>query len=65
VIWELMVGMRYLRSRRRHVPLSLISAISLAGVTIGVATLLIVMGVMTGMERDLATRSSGSTRTSR
>src|SRR5262249_45800275 len=39
--WELMVGVRYLRSRRRAF-LSLISALSLAGVTIGVATLLIV-----------------------
>jgi len=31
VIWELFVGLRYLRSRRRHVPLSLISFISFAG----------------------------------
>jgi lipoprotein-releasing system permease protein len=59
VIWELFVGLRYLRSRRRHVPLSLISTISFAGVTIGVATLLIVLGVMTGMERDLRDKILG------
>jgi lipoprotein-releasing system permease protein len=59
VTWELLVGLRYLRSRRRHVPLSLISAISLAGVTIGVATLLIVLGVMTGMEHDLRDKILG------
>lgn len=59
MIWELFVGLRYLRSRRRHVPLSLISTISLAGVTIGVATLLIVLGVMTGMERDLRDKILG------
>jgi lipoprotein-releasing system permease protein len=59
VIWELLVGLRYLRSRRRLVPLSLISTISLAGVTIGVATLLIVLGVMTGMERDLRDKILG------
>jgi lipoprotein-releasing system permease protein len=59
MIWELLVGLRYLRSRRRHVPLSLISAISLAGVTIGVATLVIVLGVMTGMERDLRDKILG------
>ena len=59
MIWELLVGLRYLRSRRRHVPLSLISAISLGGVTIGVATLLIVLGVMTGMERDLRDKILG------
>src|SRR5262249_26809962 len=51
VIWELFVGLRYLRGRRRGAPLSLISTISLAGVTIGVATLLIVLAVMTGLER--------------
>lgn len=59
MIWELLVGLRYLRSRRRLVPLSLISTISLAGVTIGVATLLIVLGVMTGMERDLRDKILG------
>ncbi len=57
--WELLVGLRYLRSRRRRVPLSLISMISLSGVTIGVATLLIVLGVMTGMERDLRDKILG------
>jgi len=59
VIWELFVGMRYLRGRRPRAPLSLISWISLAGVTIGVATLLIVLGVMTGLERDLRDKILG------
>jgi lipoprotein-releasing system permease protein len=59
VTWEFLVGLRYLRSRRRHVPLSLITTISLLGVTIGVATLLIVLGVMTGMERDLRDKILG------
>jgi lipoprotein-releasing system permease protein len=39
VSWELFVGLRYLRSRRRGFFLSLISLVSLLGVTIGVATL--------------------------
>src|SRR2546427_5400179 len=51
--WELFVGLRYLRARRRGAFLSLISAISLLGVTIGVATLNIVLAVMTGFEQDL------------
>jgi lipoprotein-releasing system permease protein len=59
VIWELFVGLRYMRSRRRRVPLSLITTISFAGVMIGVATLLIVRGVMTGMERDLREKILG------
>ena len=56
--WELFVGRRYLRSRRRHF-LSLISLISLAGVTIGVATLNIVLAVMTGMEQELRDKILG------
>jgi lipoprotein-releasing system permease protein len=59
VTWKRLVGLRSLRSRRRRVPRSPISAISLAGVTIGVATLLIVVGVMTRMERDLRDKILG------
>lgn len=57
--WELQVGVRYLRSRRRGGLLSLISALSLAGVTIGVATLLIVLAVMTGLEVELRKKILG------
>ncbi len=56
--WELFVGLRYLRARRRTF-LSLISLISLLGVTIGVATLDIVLGVMTGFEQDLRDKILG------
>ena len=59
MIWEFLVGLRYMRSRHRHVPLSLIATISLLGVTIGVGTLLIVLGVMTGMEHDLRDKILG------
>ncbi len=57
--WELFVGLRYLRARRRAVALSLISLISLFGVTIGVATLDIVLGVMTGLEHELRDKILG------
>ena len=56
--WELFVGLRYLRARRRTF-LSLISLISLLGVTIGVATLDIVLAVMTGFEQDLRDKILG------
>jgi lipoprotein-releasing system permease protein len=59
VSWELFVGLRYLRARRRAALLSLISFISLLGVTIGVATLDIVLAVMTGLERDLRDKILG------
>jgi lipoprotein-releasing system permease protein len=53
------VGLRYLRARRRGAFLSLISLISLLGVTIGVATLDIVLAVMTGLEHDLREKILG------
>ena len=56
--WELFVGLRYLRARRRTF-LSLISFISLLGVVIGVATLDIVLAVMTGFEQDLRDKILG------
>jgi lipoprotein-releasing system permease protein len=58
VTWELFVGLRYLRARRRSF-LSLISFVSLLGVTIGVATLDIVLAVMTGFEQDLRDKILG------
>ena len=51
---ELAIAWRYLRSRRRGSGLlSLISAIAIAGVVVGVAALILIMGVMNGLQRDL------------
>lgn len=57
--WELAVGLRYLRSRRLRVGLSLISFVSFLGVMIGVATLVIVLAVMSGLEHELRDRILG------
>ena len=57
--WELMVGLRYLRSRRREWFVSLIALIAGLGVAIGVMTLCIVLSVMTGFEEDLRDRILG------
>jgi len=57
--WELMVGLRYLRARRREAFVSLIALIAGLGVAIGVMTLCIVMSVMTGFEEDLRERILG------
>lgn len=57
--WELAVGLRYLRSRRLRVGLSLISSVSFLGVMIGVATLVIVLAVMSGLEHELRDRILG------
>lgn len=47
---------RYLRSRRASGRLSLISGIAMGGVAIGVAALIVVLGVMNGLRNDLRER---------
>jgi lipoprotein-releasing system permease protein len=50
---EWWVAGRYLRSRRASRFVSLITLIAIAGVTLGVMALIIVIGVMSGLQRDL------------
>lgn len=50
---ELSIAWRYLRSRRGSRLLSLISVIAIGGVLVGVAALVVIMGVMNGLQRDL------------
>jgi lipoprotein-releasing system permease protein len=57
--YELFIGLRYLRAKRREVFISLITLISTVGVAIGVMTLNIVLSVMTGFEEDLRDRILG------
>ncbi len=53
--YELRIGRRYLRSTGNRF-LSFISAISMAGVAIGVAVLIVVLSVMNGFEHELRVR---------
>ena len=57
--WELFVGFRYLRSRRRENFVSVITLISTLSVLLGVMVLTIVLSVMTGFEEDLRGRILG------
>ncbi len=57
--YELFVGLRYLRARRRETFISLLSMISILGVMIAVLTLNVVIGVMTGFEEVLRDRLLG------
>lgn len=50
---ELSIAWRYLRSRRGSQLLSLISMIAIGGVLVGVSALILIMGVMNGLQRDL------------
>src|ERR1700730_9422310 len=54
--YEYLIGLRYLRSRRRERFVSLIAVISLAGVAIGTFALTVVLSVMSGFQEDLRQR---------
>ncbi len=55
------IARRYLSSRRGGRFLSFITWIALGGVIVGVTALIVVIGVMTGMQRDLRDKILGST----
>jgi lipoprotein-releasing system permease protein len=57
--FELIVAGRYLRSRRKDTFISVIAALTLTGVAIGVATLIVVMSVMNGFREELLTKILG------
>ena len=50
---ELAIALRYLKSRRVSRLLSLITVIAVGGVTVGVMALVVVLGVMNGLQADL------------
>jgi lipoprotein-releasing system permease protein len=56
VRFEYLIGVRYLRARRRQRFVSLIAVISLVGVTIGTFALTVVLSVMSGFQEDLRDR---------
>jgi lipoprotein-releasing system permease protein len=50
---EWSIAWRYLRSRRGSKLLSLISVIAIGGITVGVSALVVIIGVMNGLQNDL------------
>jgi len=59
--FELFVAARYLRAKRRQAVIGVITWISIIGVAVGVASLIIAMAITTGTERDLQDRLLAST----
>jgi lipoprotein-releasing system permease protein len=59
VRYEIMVGLRYTRAKRRNHFISFISAISMAGIALGVAALIVVLSVMNGFQKELRARILG------
>lgn len=57
--FELFIALRYLFARKGHAFISVISWISVAGVALGVASLIVVMGVMNGFTTDLRDKLIG------
>ena len=53
---ELFVGLRYLRAKRRTRFVSFITLISLVGIALGVAALIVILSVMNGFEGELRSR---------
>lgn len=57
--YELMIGLRYSRAKRRNHFISFISLISMLGIGLGVAALIVVLSVMNGFQKELRTRILG------
>ena len=58
--YESWVGRRYLVAKRRQSFISVITFISVAGVTVGVWAMLVVLSVMSGFEADLKSKILGA-----
>ena len=63
MVYELLVGLRYTRSRKRAQGrnrfISFISAVSMFGIALGVAALITVLSVMNGFQEELRSRILG------
>ena len=59
--FELFIATRYLRAKRRQAFIGIITAISIAGVAAGVASLIVALAINNGFRQDLQQRLIGST----
>jgi lipoprotein-releasing system permease protein len=59
--FELQIALRYLLARRRQAFISVISFVSILGVTVGVMALVVALALMTGLQGELRDRILGST----
>jgi lipoprotein-releasing system permease protein len=57
--YELAIAVRYLRARSSHSFISFISAVSMIGIALAVAVLIVVLSVMNGFEHELKARILG------
>jgi lipoprotein-releasing system permease protein len=57
--YELFIGLRYTRAKRRNHFISFISMTSMIGIALGVAALIVVLSVMNGFQQELRSRILG------
>ena len=57
--YELLIGLRYTRAKRRNHFISFISMTSMAGIALGIMALIVVLSVMNGFQEELRTRILG------
>jgi len=58
--YEWFIGLRYLKAKRKQTFISIITVISIAGVTVGVMALIVVLSVMSGFETTLKEKILGT-----
>jgi len=58
--FEIRLGLRYMRAKRKQALISVSSVFSVLGVMLGVMTMIIVLGVMNGFEKDLKEKILGT-----
>ncbi len=58
--YEWFIAKRYLWSKRRHAFVGVVSGVSLAGIALGTASLIVTMAVMSGFDEDLKDRIIGT-----
>ncbi|MBP7778763.1 MAG: ABC transporter permease [Acidobacteria bacterium] len=59
--YELFVALRYLFAKRKQAFISVISLVSMLGVTVGVMALIVALALMTGLQQGVRDRMLGST----
>ncbi|MFB3145914.1 MAG: ABC transporter permease, partial [Nitrospirales bacterium] len=59
--YEIFIGLRYLRAKRRTRTISFNTFISITGITLGVAALIGTLGIMTGFKEDMQAKILGTT----
>jgi lipoprotein-releasing system permease protein len=58
--YEWFIGLRYLKAKRKQTFISIITIISIVGVMVGVMTLIVVLAVMSGFEKNLKEKFLGT-----